>query len=108
MPRAWPLGGDGTKATECAFAMRPQTPRHPVLPPVRIVRSRRCPGGFLFGREASLQRIDEMAKYSTLVRAAPAGGYRWKVIADGHSLRDGTAPTEFEARSAADEAMKQI
>jgi len=50
-----------------------------------------------------------MAKYTTLVRALLAGGgYRWKVIADGQTLRDGTAPTDFDARSAAEEAMKQI
>ena len=49
-----------------------------------------------------------MAKFTTLFRASPAGGYRWKVIADGQTLREGTAPTEFEARSAADEAVKQI
>ena len=49
-----------------------------------------------------------MAKYSTLVRAAPAGGYRWKVLADGKGLRDGTAPTEVKAHEAADEAVKQL
>ena len=49
-----------------------------------------------------------MARFTTLVRASPAGGYRWKVIADGQALRDGTAQTELEARSAADEAMKQL
>ena len=49
-----------------------------------------------------------MAKYSTLVRAAPAGGYRWKVIADGQRLREGTAPTESEAREAADESVRQL
>ena len=49
-----------------------------------------------------------MARYSTLVRAAPAGGYRWKIIVDGQALRDGTAPTEIEARAAADEAGKLL
>jgi len=49
-----------------------------------------------------------MAKYSTLVRAAPAGGYRWKVMADGQRLREGTAPTEREAREAADESVRQL
>ena len=46
-----------------------------------------------------------MAKYSTLL-AASAGGYRWKVIVDGQqTLREGTAPTEIEARTAAAEAV---
>jgi hypothetical protein len=49
-----------------------------------------------------------MAKYSTLVRASPGGGYRWKVLADGKGLRDGTAPTEREAREAADDAVRQL
>jgi hypothetical protein len=49
-----------------------------------------------------------MAEFTTLVRASPAGGYRWKVIADGQPLREGTSPTELEARSAAAEAMKQL
>ena len=34
-----------------------------------------------------------------------AGGYRWKVMADGQRLREGTAPTEREAREAADESV---
>ena len=67
-----------------------------------------APAAFFLGARPRFNGSTKMAKYSTLVRAAPAGGYRWKVIADGQSLRDGTAPTEFEARSAADEAMKQI
>ena len=33
-----------------------------------------------------------MAEFTTLVRASPAGGYRWKVIADGQPLREGTCP----------------
>jgi hypothetical protein len=37
--------------------------------------------------------------------AASAGGYRWKVIVDGQTLREGTAPTEIEARTAAAEAV---
>jgi len=49
-----------------------------------------------------------MAEFTALVRASPAGGYRWKVIADGQPLREGTCPTELEARSAAAEAMKQL
>jgi hypothetical protein len=49
-----------------------------------------------------------MAKYSTLVRASPGGGYRWKVLADGKGLRDGTAPTDREAREAADDAVRQL
>jgi hypothetical protein len=49
-----------------------------------------------------------MARFTTCVRASPAGGYRWEVIADGQALRDGTAQTEREARAAADEAMKQL
>lgn len=49
-----------------------------------------------------------MATYTTLVRAAPGQGYRWKVIADGKTLRDGTAATEFAARTAADEACKLL
>jgi hypothetical protein len=49
-----------------------------------------------------------MAKYTTLVRAAPGQGFRWKVIADGQTLRSGTAPTELQARNDADEAMKLV
>lgn len=49
-----------------------------------------------------------MATYTTLVRAAPGHGYRWKVIADGNTLRDGTAASEFEARSAADQARRLL
>ena len=49
-----------------------------------------------------------MATYTTLVRAAPGQGYRWKVIADGKTLRDGTAATEFAARDAAGEACKLL
>jgi hypothetical protein len=43
-----------------------------------------------------------MAKYTILVRRSPAAGYVWKVIADGKVQRTGIAPTEFEARTAAD------
>jgi hypothetical protein len=49
-----------------------------------------------------------MAKYTTLVRAAPGLGFRWKVIADGQTLRSGMAPTELQARNDADEAMRLI
>jgi hypothetical protein len=50
----------------------------------------------------------EMAKYTTFVRATPGQGFRWKVIADGHTLKSGTAPTEMQARTDADEAMRLI
>jgi hypothetical protein len=49
-----------------------------------------------------------MAQYTTLVRAASGPGFRWKVIADGQTLRSGTAPTELQARHDANEAMRLI
>jgi hypothetical protein len=50
-----------------------------------------------------------MAKLTTLIRAVPPhGGYRWKVVNDGETVASGTAATEIEARSAADEIMKRL
>jgi hypothetical protein len=49
-----------------------------------------------------------MAEYTILVRRSPAAGYVWKVIADGKVLRTGIAPTEFEARTAADVAREVL
>jgi hypothetical protein len=49
-----------------------------------------------------------MAKYIILVRRSQAGGYVWKVIADGKTLRTASASTEFEARLAADVARELL
>jgi hypothetical protein len=74
----------------------------------RPARSQPPSAAACFLATGSLNGSTAMARYSTLVRAAPAGGYRWKIIVDGQALRDGTAPTEIEARAAADEAGKLL
>jgi len=49
-----------------------------------------------------------MAKPTVLVRANQTGGFRWRVILDGETVGTGDAPTEFEARTAANEIVKRI
>jgi hypothetical protein len=49
-----------------------------------------------------------MAKPAVLIRAAPTGGYRWRVIVDGDTAASGEAKSEFEAREAANEIVKRI
>ena len=49
-----------------------------------------------------------MTKPTILVRASPPQGFRWKIIADGKTIKSGTTATEFEARTMADAALKEI
>ena len=41
------------------------------------------------------------------VRTSPEG-FRWRVVADGQTVGTGTAATEFEARTAANEIVKRL
>lgn len=50
----------------------------------------------------------ENGKPTVVVRASPAGGFRWRVILDGETVGAGDAATEFEAREAANEIVKRI
>ena len=43
-----------------------------------------------------------------IVRSSPQGGFRWRVILDGETVGSGDAPTEFEAREAAEETVERI
>jgi hypothetical protein len=45
---------------------------------------------------------------SVIVRSSPQGGFRWRVIVDGETVSAGTAATEFEARTAANETLKRL
>jgi hypothetical protein len=49
-----------------------------------------------------------MVQPTVLVRAALPQGYRWKVVVDGQSVATGTAASEMDARTAADEIAKRI
>jgi hypothetical protein len=49
-----------------------------------------------------------MATPTIIVRASPPTGFRWRVIMDGETVGTGTAATEFEARTAANEVVKRI
>jgi hypothetical protein len=49
-----------------------------------------------------------MATPTIIVRASPPTGFRWRVIIDGETVGSGTAPTEFEARNAANEIVKRL
>ena len=49
-----------------------------------------------------------MAHPTILVRASPAGGFRWRVILDGETVGSGEAASEFQAREAANEMIKRI
>jgi hypothetical protein len=49
-----------------------------------------------------------MTKPTALVRANQIGGFRWRVVVDGKTVGAGDAPTEFEAREAANEIVKRI
>ncbi len=49
-----------------------------------------------------------MSKPTVLVRASPQGGFRWRVIVGGQTVGSGDAPTEFEARNAAEEIVKRL
>ena len=48
-----------------------------------------------------------MERFVVRVRAAPPG-YGWKVISDGETVASGTASTELDARSAANEIAKRL
>jgi hypothetical protein len=49
-----------------------------------------------------------MSKPTILVRASPPSGFRWRVIVDGETVGSGSAATEFEARTAANEIVKRL
>ena len=44
-----------------------------------------------------------MYEPQVIVRSSPQGGFRWRVILDGETVGSGDAPTEFDAREAANE-----
>ncbi len=52
--------------------------------------------------------VGRMSEPSVIVRSSPQGGFRWRVVVDGQTVGSGSAPTEFEARNAADEIVKRI
>jgi hypothetical protein len=49
-----------------------------------------------------------MPNFSMFVRAIASGGYLWKVMANGKTVRSRTKPTEFEARVMADSEIKEL
>jgi hypothetical protein len=48
------------------------------------------------------RRRDAVMKFERLIRSAPTGGFRWKVIGDGKLLESGTAETEMAGRRGRD------
>ena len=49
-----------------------------------------------------------MTKPTIIVRPTAPQGFRWEIIADGKTLKSGTTATEFEARTMADEELKEM
>jgi len=47
-------------------------------------------------------------KPTILISPSPPTGFRWKIIADGKTIKSGTTATEFEARTMADAELKEL
>jgi hypothetical protein len=50
----------------------------------------------------------EKGKPTLIVRASPAGGFRWRVVVDAETVGSGEAATEFAAREAANEIVRRL
>ena len=49
-----------------------------------------------------------MAEYTILIRVTPPNSYHWRVISEGKTLAQGEALTDFEGRTAAEDAIKHL
>jgi hypothetical protein len=52
--------------------------------------------------------LGDKGKPTVIVRASPAGSFRWRVVVDAQTVGSGDAATEFAAREAANEIVKRI
>lgn len=49
-----------------------------------------------------------MSKYAVVIWPAPISGYRWKIVANRQTIKEGETTTEIAARTAADAEVKAL